>query len=429
MTDDKRQQAALSRLVRQSRMSMLLGWVLSAVGSSLTEGSSPALVVLSSLPAAWVAFYSTLGNVEDMLSPLAVRLLGGLRPGRVLVACEVYDVVLLLGSLTAFSLGIPIGGVLAAYLVAASPLPLVLDIVEEIYGAEMAEFDPEMSFRFTTHFYSVSALVNNVVSVPVGVALTFVSPVLVLVANLVLSLIAIALRYLGARAEERAVLLGGEVEQDAQDEELFASSTAALAFLLRRPAVSPLSVLGRSFCAALSGSYVLIYIGTAHGHDFYLWLMVCTGLGSALGPQLGRRLRAAVGTATTLRVLAAASAAASLGAALLLPARSGLYAGCLMLVLVQTASWALATSFVGERQVMLKGKQFLDATTWAQAAGALGGILGGWCALLLAANEDPRLSLLVCTGTFLALYLYLGRASGSPGTDQSDQTDQSAGTR
>lgn len=337
-----------------------------------------------------------------------------------------YDVVLLLGSLTAFSLGVPIGGVLAAYLVAASPLPLVLDIVEEIYGAETAEFDPEMSFRFTTHFYSVSALVNNVVSVPVGVALTFVSPVLVLVANLVLSLIAIALRYLGARAEERAVLLGGEVEQDAQDEELFASSTAALAFLLRRPAVSPLSVLGRSFCAALSGSYVLIYVGTEHGHDFYLWLMVCTGLGSALGPQLGRRLRAAVGTATTLRVLAAVSAAASLGAALLLPARSGLYAGCLMLVLVQTASWALGTSFVGERQVMLKGKQFLDATTWAQAAGALGGILGGWCALLLGADEDPRLSLLVCTGTFLALYLYLGRASGSPGTDQSDQ---SAGAR
>ena len=96
MADDKRQQAALSRLVWQSRMSMLLGWVLSAVGSSLTEGSSPALVVLSSLPAAWVAFYSTLENVEDMLSPLAVRLLGGLRPGRVLVACEVYDVVLLL---------------------------------------------------------------------------------------------------------------------------------------------------------------------------------------------------------------------------------------------------------------------------------------------------------------------------------------------
>lgn len=361
-----------------------------------------------------------------MLSPLAVRLLGGLRPGRVLVACEVYDVVLLLGSLTAFSLGVPIGGVLAAYLVAASPLPLVLDIVEEIYGAEMAEFDPEMSFRFTTHFYSVSALVNNVVSVPVGVALTFVSPVLVLVANLVLSLIAIALRYLGARAEERAVLLGGEVEQGAQDEELFASSTAALAFLLRRPAVSPLSVLGRSFCAALSGSYVLIYVGTVHGHDFYLWLMVCTGLGSALGPQLGRRLRAAAGTATTLRVLAAVSAAASLGAALLLPARSGLYAGCLMLVLVQTASWALGTSFVGERQVTLKGKQFLDATTWAQAAGALGGILGGWCALLLGADEDPRLSLLVCTGTFLVLYLYLGRASGSPGTDQSDQ---SAGAR
>lgn len=30
-----------------------------------------------------------------------------------------------------------------------------------------------MSFRFTTHFYSVSALVNNVVSVPVEVALTF----------------------------------------------------------------------------------------------------------------------------------------------------------------------------------------------------------------------------------------------------------------
>ena len=121
---------AASRLVRRSRTGMLIGWTLSMAGSEVFAGASPALVVASALPAAWIAGYATLTSLEDVLSPLAVRLLGRARPGRVLLACEGYDVALLVLTLVALALGAPAGAVIAAYMVLASPIPLVLDVVE-----------------------------------------------------------------------------------------------------------------------------------------------------------------------------------------------------------------------------------------------------------------------------------------------------------
>ncbi|PHP53730.1 hypothetical protein [Actinomyces ruminis] len=78
---------------------MLFGWVLSATGSAVVTGSAPALVVAATLPAVWIAFYSTLTNIEDLLAPLMVKAVARWRPGRVLTACEVYDVALLLVAL------------------------------------------------------------------------------------------------------------------------------------------------------------------------------------------------------------------------------------------------------------------------------------------------------------------------------------------
>ncbi|MCR2052404.1 hypothetical protein NSA19_06000 [Actinomyces bowdenii] len=50
------QRARAARLVRRSRIGMLIGWTLSMAGSEVFARASPALVVASALPAAWIAW-------------------------------------------------------------------------------------------------------------------------------------------------------------------------------------------------------------------------------------------------------------------------------------------------------------------------------------------------------------------------------------
>lgn len=398
-----------ARLVRTSRTSMLIGWTLSAAGSEVVLGASPALVVAAALPAVWVADYSTLEGVEGMLSPLMVRLLGGVGPGRVLVACETYDVALLAVALAALALGAPVGAVLASYLILSSPVPLVLDVAEEIYGAEMTAIDPETSFAFTSHLHSLTALISRVVSLPLGALLTFVSPPAVLAVNLVLSLGAITLRLRGMRAEERAVGLVGAAVGEAEgmeDEPLFASSIAALRHLLRRPLVSPVSILARSVAMSMAGGYVLINVGTARGHNAYTVVLVAMGLGATTGPQLARLARGRFGTVPSLTAVLVVAAAGLAGSALLLPTTL-FWAGAALLVTAETCSWSLGTLLIGGRQIALKGQQFLDATAWAQGAGALGGVLGSWAALALGTTTNPRPALLIAAAVYAALALHV----------------------
>lgn len=70
------------------------------------------------------------------LAPLAVRLVANWRPGRVLLFCECYDVLLLAVAIASIVSGIHVGYVVVAYLILASPIPLVLDVSEEMHGAE-----------------------------------------------------------------------------------------------------------------------------------------------------------------------------------------------------------------------------------------------------------------------------------------------------
>ncbi|RRD30810.1 MFS transporter [Actinomyces bowdenii] len=435
------QRARAARLVRRSRIGMLIGWTLSMAGSEVFAGASPALVVASALPAAWIAGYATLTSIEDMLSPLAVRLLGRARPGRALLACEGYDVALLVLALMALALGAPAGAVIAAYMVLASPIPLVLDVVEEVYGAEMAAIDPQTSLRFTSHLESLSAFFSGVVSIPLGACLTFVSPSLIVLTNLALSAAAIGARLHGVRAEEEAVRLARDQAEAGEagrieDEPLFASTPAALRHLLGHPLISPASVLARSFATALAGSYVLIHIGQARGQGPYLAVLVMVGLGATAGPQVTRLARQAASARADgdaaiadAGATAQATSAAGLGVAMAITAAALLTGACLtlapsapttsfwaaavMLAIAQMASWALATLLIGQRQVTLVGQRFLDATAWSQGAGALGGIAGGWSAIALSTTADPRPALIGAALVYavLSAYLWWGRRS------------------
>ncbi|MDU0349420.1 MFS transporter [Actinomyces sp. MRS3W] len=384
---------------------MLIGWVMSATGSSAVTGSAPALVVAATLPAVWIAFYSTLTNIEDLLAPLMVKVVARWRPGRVLTACEAYDVVLLLVALGLISIGTSVGPVLAGYLVASSPIPLVLDVAEELYGAEMAAVDPEMSFRFTSHLHSLTALVSRVVALPMGAALTFVSPAAVLIINLVLSIAAVALRLRGVSYEEAATG-SGDGEGAAEEDGVRLSTVALLKSFVTRPLVSPLSILLRSVAAGLAGAYVAVFIGTRYGHGAYVWVLVATGVGATVGPQIARAGRRAAGGGTTVIGCALTGAAMLLVGAVFLPAGS-LLVGAAGLVIAEACLWGLGSALIGERQVQLRGRDFVEDTVWCQAAGALGAVVGSWAALGLRATVSPVWALGTASLMLTALAAYV----------------------
>lgn len=384
---------------------MLFGWVLSATGSAVVTGSAPALVVAATLPAVWIAFYSTLTNIEDLLAPLMVKAVARWRPGRVLTACEVYDVALLLVALVLLGAGVGAGPVLAGYLIASSPIPLVLDVAEELYGAEMAAVDPEMSFRFTSHLHSLTALISRVIALPVGAALTFLSPAAVLAINLILSIAAVALRLRGVAYEEEATAGGGSEEAEEEGGLRF-STLALLRGFLSRPLVSPLSILLRSIAAGMAGTYVVVFIGTHYGHTAYVWVLVATGVGATVGPQLARVGRTAVGGTTTVSGCALAGAFALLLAAVFLPAGS-LLAGASGLVIAEACLWGVGSALIGERQVQLGGRDFVEDTVWCQAAGALGAVVGSWAALGLRAATAPAWALGIASLTLALLAGYV----------------------
>ncbi|PHP53729.1 hypothetical protein BW737_000695 [Actinomyces ruminis] len=103
-----------------------------------------------------------------------------------------------------------------------------------------------------------------------------------------------ALRLRGVAYEEEATAGGGS--EDAEEEGgLRFSTLVLLRGFITRPLVSPLSILLRSIAVSLAGTYVVVFIGTRYGHGAYVWVLVATGIGATVGPQLARAGRNVAG--------------------------------------------------------------------------------------------------------------------------------------
>lgn len=370
---------------------MLTGWVLSALGEQLVQGSSQGLVATGLLPAAWVAAYTTVGTLEDVFAPLVVRPLSRFRPGGVLVACELVDAVLLVAALTAGGLGAPTPWVVVVYLLLTSPIPLVLDVSEELYGEEMARFDPEVSYGFTIRLHSLTALVQRVVALPAGVWLTAVAVEILLAANLVLTLAALVLRLRGSR-DELLLVRAGPVEEHSAVSDAGAGhradKTDRLRDLVTDPFVSPVPVLLRSFAGAAAGTYVLLAVSQAWSYTSYVLALVMCGLGATAGPLVTQWLRRRVGVLRGLRLAAGVTGLCCLGA--LLGFRADMmWLALSTLCVAEAGAWAVSSGLIAERQTRAHGELFVRATVWAQGAGALGALIGVWTALEVGGAQEP----------------------------------------
>lgn len=411
---------SVARAASISRRAMMIAWACALGSGTLLDGSLPALVLAGLVAPIWISIYSTLADVEDILSPLVVPIVGRWRPGRTLLGCEIVTATLLVGLAIALIVGAPVGTSVIVYLILVSPIPLILDVADDLYGAELADVSPEGAFDFTSHLHSLSALITQVLAVPMGAALTIVNPFWLVIISLALTSSAIANRLRGVKWEEQAIQSSKvdnirkdiESEKDASSADVSSKKSSGRLEkmvpirIFKDALVSPVSVALRGLLAGLLGGYIFIYVGHQIGHSYYVAMLMIAGVGSVLGPQVARILRRKIGSSATViggTLLGAIFAILSIvGSAW----SAGIIILCAYLFFKSLISMGLISTFVAERQIRLSGAAFITTTTWCYAASAGSALAGSWIAFALNTQSDPLPVLTIAVVCYLVLMLY-----------------------
>jgi hypothetical protein len=395
---------------------MVTGFLLSFLGSMIAEGALPGLIAAGVLAVAWQAVFRTVGMLLDMTTPWTMRLLERFSPGRLLVAAEAADVVACAVALVLISvLSLDIGAVLIGYLLVAAVLPLVIDIAEELYIAQVVTRDEQAAVRFNTVISSSSATVGFVIAQPLGAFMAEVSVPLLLAANLVLSTFAIIAR---GRANGLVPTVP-TVEASAKSPRRPRPSPARTTSWVRRNlalgAASPFISGLLSLIGGLYGTYLVLWLaGTTD-----LWLasaaagLAAFGIGRVIGPLwspwLAARIGAAEGAAlqsgaqtlTLLLGIVIALADRHLsGSALAVPA-------LLVIALLGGTGAGARTLYLAVRQSRLSGRDLSRAIGVGRSLAAFGTLTGVWLGLLLhvVTNPIPGLTLAVCASALLTAFM------------------------
>ena len=402
------------KALAKARRWMTAGLVVSIVGTNLIDGGSSGAVAAGVLPVIWIAALSTVGELISFASPAIAKAVSRFSPARVLVASDSLEALtsaLAVVLLFAFpEQNVP---VLAGYLLVAVIFPAVTDVVEELYGQQLAQIDVDEAMTFNASIYSVVSFVGLVIAMPLGSVIAGFSISVLVAANMLLSAVGAAFRFVS----ERTVLTPAVSSQDLEDFGLMGQRIPIRSFareLFTTGAASPLVSLLMQTGATIAG--VFVYLWIAENSPFKpaasLGLVIAFfGIGATIGPWIGKALSAKgemlnlvsltiAGTVAFL--LLTATAFAFLPAELSWPL--GLvYAFCLG-ILSRVRSVLVTTM----RQRDFRGARFSRIMSWSLSATALGVIVGSWLAVLLNASQNP--SIAVATyAVFLAAALVLVR--------------------
>lgn len=394
----------ISRLSVLIQRAMLVAWATTFAASTMLEGALPAVVVAGVVPPLLISAYRTLTDVEDLCAPIVSHVIARWRPGSVLLWCDVASLALILLALIGSFLGLSPFAAVGLYLLLTSPIPTVVDVADEYFGAEIAQYDSESAFAFTTHLHSLSAFISSVLMIPLGSILVFANPLWLLAISALLISAAVAARLRGLRHEKELRKLAGPVTLEDEGEALSRGGIWGSAqHLLHMPVVSPLSVGLWSLGGAIASTYTLVYIGTHFGETAFIAALILSGLAATVGPQIGRSLRQRVRMDILLVVYTALMALLLIGMAI---GSSSVIIFLACRTLYSLLSSAFISFVIGTRQVILRGELFQHATTLSQGISAAAGILGVWVALLLNAETAPFASLSCGAGCFGIIALY-----------------------
>lgn len=418
---------AAARILIRARTFMLAGLLWSYFGTTVVEGATPVLVAVGLIPLIWIPLMTTVENVQDLFSAAAARWLERFRAGTILVASEVADLALT-GITCAVIISVPKATTVAlcAYIAAVSFLPLLIDLAEEFYGAEIEHRVPGSAVRFNTILHSALPAIGLLAGGPLGSILAGYSIVVLLAVNAAASGVAIMCRYASLRIADRAELDTPAFAADEPDEVENAVHEAHSAGRLRfgelmalRGAGSPLFSGALPLATGLSAAYLGQWAASLVQNKgaFFATFTVFVGLGSLLGAPAARVARRRHSPSTVLYAGSALTALFMLiGAVAALWAHDWADHGRTSLVLAGVLVYSTVTSFllaavlvtqITARQEVYRGPRFVQVMSWGHSLSACGTLLGVWGGLALQAQRAPSIALVVGAVMLAGVYFLL----------------------
>ena len=423
-----------ARILLRARSFMLAGLLWSYFGTTVVEGAIPVLVAVGFLPLVWIPLMVTVENVQDVFSAALARLLQRFRAGTILVASEAADLTLTTVACGAI-LAIPSATtfVLCAYIVAVSFLPLLIDLAEEFYGAEIERRLPGSAARFNTILHSALPAIGLLAGGPLGSVLAGYSLVGLLAVNAAASAVAVICRYASLRTEARAAIRlpdssAGEDDDGAaetDDDPLLRMRFGELMSL--RGAGSPLFSGALPLATGLSSAYLGQWSAAMVDDKgiFFAVFTICVGLGALLGPAVAGRARRRLASSTVIYL------GSALTAMCMLIAAAGVYwahhwteRGSTSVVIIGVLIYAAVTSLllggvlvtqVTARQELYRDDRFVQVMSWGHSLSACGTLLGVWGGLALQAQRTPSVALvigaLILAGVYPLLFPHRGSAA------------------
>ncbi len=317
---------------------------------------------------------------------------------------------------------------LGGYLLIVAIFPAIMDVVEELYGQQIAQLDEKQALAFNTTVYSVLGFVGLVVGMPLGSWLTSRSVVWLVAANALFSLIGFAFRSVSSRT----LMVGAVYDQDASEHSAVGGRMRLREFLsdlLQTGPASPAMEFVLKVGATMSGVFVYLWVAS-----FTPWpagaalaaILFAFGVGATIGPYvapvLRRRLtpRTALLTIYSFAALMSSAMAAFAGAV----ERHRLWViGLAFVLALGVVSRARAVLTVTLRQQVFKGKRFVRIMSWSFSFVAAASILGNWLGVLLDLPARPRLALATYAVTFLIAIVVVLRVLPRGSSGREDAAD------
>lgn len=394
------------------------GLLISLFGNSVVGGVLPAGMALGALPVVWIPILRTIEGIEDLLSPLAARLLSGRDAGRTLVACEVFDVFACVVALLLMQ-GVHHHNFLIAaiYIAVVSPIPLFIDVAEELFAGDLAKSSPSSALAFNALMYSMIGLSSGLLATPLGSLLSSRALPVTLCINLVMSIAAVLLRSFAVRA--RASLL----PTAAQDVEAGRESTSShdrvsLALLLSStgpgsPSISALLALSSGIVSGFLVQWAVV--GHLERGGMVALMLVAVGIGATVGPYIAQRAcRGGYGFAANvflgIRVIFLIGVLALATGGHPTHIWSTLLVGVAILGISGSASGS-AVIQATSRQVEYASDRLGQIVGWSHAFSAGGALIGAWLGLILAVQRSPVSGVVASIVAAIAAAVLLRRAA------------------
>ncbi|MEU6247790.1 MFS transporter [Glycomyces sp. NPDC047010] len=397
---------------------MISGFLISFTGSMFAESALPALIAVGVLPVVSLTLFRTAGMVLDMGTPLAMRFLARFSPGRLLQTCELIDIALCLTALALITaLDVPIAAVIIVYLLATTILPLVVDVAEELYIAQVSMASEDAAVRYNAAISSSTALLGFVIAQPLGAFIAEQSVVLLLIANTALSAVALTARTISNRMLPTTPFEQTESGRDRNRQRISLRQKAVFAFSLGT--ISPIISGSLALANGIIGGYVVIWAASS-GSNLLAQTgigLLCVGLGAAIGPLTARHAIRRIEYSTAMITAAAillASLTIALIAATALPSHSTATTSLTWLALLGAAfaRSAAMVLYASARQARLKGPTLLSAIGTSRSFSAAGTLTGVWLGLTLAVADHPALGLTLAALVIAAMLLFMTLRKG-----------------